>query len=129
MIENTDNVWQENLGPDPDGVILEPGVAGLSESMGTGGVGLPEIALEALEEIDDMERRELLVNPSDLRDPGDPEAGDVGVVGGLAAGGDDFLLGGVDPWGIGVAGLGGTGTIESELAEEEESRLKFETEK
>lgn len=130
------------MGADPDGVILEVGAGGLSEAGATGGVGLPEIALPAELEMDDTERRELLVNPSDLQDIGDPESGDVGVPGGFAAGGEMGEGGrdhsGDDPWGgelnvpaanfRGDAGVGGTGTVESEM-EEEEERLEFEEEK
>jgi hypothetical protein len=57
-----------------------------------------------------MENREILVNPSDLQDVGDPEAGDVGVAGGLAAGGEmeEGEYGQArdmenDPWGLGLA--------------------------
>lgn len=94
----------EDLGSDQDNAILNAGGAGLDDLGATGGAaGLPEIALPAEMDLDDMERRELMVNPSDLQDVGDPESGDVGVVGGLAAGGE-MGMGGRDhntddPWG------------------------------
>jgi hypothetical protein len=129
-----------DLGPDPDNIMLEAGATGIGELGATGGVGLEEIALQEGLELDDMERRELLVNPSDLQDVGDPEAGDVGVVGGLGAGGE-MGMGGRDhnpndPWSSeltdengSVAGVGGTGAIESEMAEFEEEKAQFEEEK
>jgi hypothetical protein len=86
-----------------DGAFVEVPIGDLSVSEDIGlseGVLAEELAME------DMERRELLVNPSDLQDVGDPEAGDVGVAGGLAAGGE-MGEGGYgalanDPWGLGL---------------------------
>lgn len=131
--EKADNVFGEkNLGPDPDNVILEPGAAGIGELGPTGGVGVEEVVLEEALAMDDMERRELLVNPSDLQDIGDPESGDVGVVGGLAAGGEMGMSGGselVPPLTHDPLGLGGTGTIEGEMTEFEDEKEEFETEK
>lgn len=122
-----------NFREDPARALLEPGVAGIADLGATGGVGLPELALPEEMEMDDMERRELLVNPSDLQDPGDPESGDVGVVGGIAAGGELPDLLPLELWGSGVRidrrGLGGTGTLEAEMAQEEEDRSEFEEEK
>ncbi len=114
---------------DPAGLVLEAGVAGIADMGPTGGVGLPEIALPEELELDDMERRELMVNPSDLQDPGDPESGDVGVVGGVAAGGD---IPDISPMSWGTVseheaiGMGGTGTIEGEMAEHEDEGLEEE---
>jgi hypothetical protein len=142
MTNANEEMRDDELGPDPDGVMLEIGVAGIAEAGATGGVGLLEVALPEEDGLDDMERRELLVNPSDLQDVGDPEAGDVGVVGGLAAGAEMGLSGRdheeTDPWGLDLidgpdeinpAGVGGTGVIESEMAEAEAARLAFEEEK
>lgn len=107
-----DNIFGESIsGPGPEEAVIEDALA-----------------------MDDMEKREILVNPSDLQDIGDPESGDVGVVGGLAAGGE-MGMGGRDhstndPWGSelnpeishGLAGIGATGVIEGEIAEFEEDK-------
>ncbi len=80
--QNTAARDDDTLGPDQDGIIALP---------------------EELE-MENIERREMLVNPSDLQDVGDPESGDVGVPGGLAAGGEMGEGGyghvGDDPWGL-----------------------------
>jgi hypothetical protein len=86
--------------------ILEGGMTNRPGDMGpTGGVGLPEtVSLAELKELDTDEEENKRVNPSDLNDPGDPEAGDDGVPGGMEAGGDESLggTGGerreVEPW-------------------------------
>lgn len=120
---------------DPDNVMLEGGIADIGETGVTGGIGLPEIADEIEFERDDTEKRERMAIPSDLRDLGDPEGTDVGVAGGVAAGGEmgeggrDYRGG--DPWGTylnppendGTADMGGTGTIEAELGAVEDDEL------
>ncbi len=135
-----DGVFGEDPGPDPDNILLEPGAAGLEESGPADSIGLQEIALAELTEMDDAEKRELLVNPSDLQDIGDPETGDVGVPGGFAAGGEMSEGGrdhaGADPWGSElmspavnyreIDSVGGTGSIESEIGEMEDERLRRE---
>jgi hypothetical protein len=86
--------------------ILEGGITKRTGDMGpTGGVGLPETAsLEELKELDTDTQENSRLNPSDLNDPGDPEAGDDGVPGGMEAGGEESLggTGGehreIEPW-------------------------------
>lgn len=63
-----------------------------------GGDGLEEIATPTEIEREEGRDRDNAALPSDMRDEGDPEAGDVGVPGGYAAGGE--------------ASLGGSGGLE-----------------
>jgi hypothetical protein len=89
-----------------------------TESIGVNeGVLAEELAME------DMERRELLVNPSDLQDVGDPEAGDVGVAGGLAAGGEmgegGYGVSANDPWGLELL-VDAPGSVEGVIAPDNE---------
>lgn len=83
-------------GADPEDVLLEAGIGGV----------VPESALRAELEREDMEGRERLYNPSDLQDVGDPEGTDVGLPFGLASGGEmaegarDYDSRSNDPWGV-----------------------------
>jgi hypothetical protein len=56
-------------------------------------IGLEELAADERLEEEDLEMRDLRGIPSDLRSVGDPNAGDVGIPGGLAAGGEESLGG------------------------------------
>ena len=65
-------------------------VRAISDSYVADTIALPEIALSEeiiREDMEGIEERERLYNPSDLQDVGDPEGTDVGVPFGLAAGG------------------------------------------
>lgn len=73
---------------DPDNVRVESGIGEISDRGATGGVGLPEVASEVEFEIEDPGDREVEFIPTDMRDIGDPNGGDVGVPGGLSAGGE-----------------------------------------
>ncbi len=102
------------------GISSRPGDVGA-----TGSVGLPEVILRRRRDAEDTTEMNNIGLPSDLRDVGDPEAGDQGVPGGLAAGGSESLggSGGVEPDrpdtdqtldDDDLIGMGGTGRINPE---------------
>lgn len=69
-------------------------------------IGLPEIATEEELERENGEVRDRMRVTSDMRDAGDPDGPDVGIPGGLGAGGD--------------ASLGGSGGLEKDSPPKEE---------
>ncbi len=80
--------------------LLDTGISSRPGDVGaTGSVGMPEVILRRRRDAEDTTEMNNVGLPSDLRDVGDPEAGDQGVPGGLAAGGSESLggSGGAEP--------------------------------
>ncbi len=70
------------------GISSKPGDIGA-----TGSVGMPEVVSPRRRDAENTSEMDNVGLPSDHRDVGDPEAGDQGIPGGLAAGGTDSLGG------------------------------------
>lgn len=105
------------------GTLFESGVSSRPGDIGpTGEVGMPEVLSPEMLDAENTDEQDLARIPGDLRDIGDPEAGDEGVPGGLASGGEESLggTGGVERSVPGrdtklnpedMAGMGGTGSV------------------
>lgn len=91
-IEDLDEFVGDTLqGQRTSDVIDDESAADHPGDMGASGdVGLEELATQERLEEEEFDARESMRVPSDMRSPGDPNAGDVGISGGIATGDMDI---------------------------------------